>query len=97
MSFIKDFYILSSRLPESEKFGLKSQMRGAAVSIPCNIAEGYGRNSNKDFQRFLYIALGSIYELQTQILISFEQGFIDESIFNEVYEKTREHNPKMQI
>ena len=90
IALIKDIYLLSAELPDSEKYNLQSQMRRAAVSIPCNIAEGYGRNSNKDFQRFLFIALGSIFELQTQISISFELAYFNEEYFNKNYEKTRE-------
>ena len=90
IALIKDIYLLSAELPDSEKYNLQSQMRRAAVSIPCNIAEGYGRNSNKDFQRFLFIALGSIFELQTQISISFELAYFNEEYFNKNYEKPRE-------
>jgi four helix bundle protein len=90
MELVKDIYLLLSLYPDSEKFNLQTQIKRAAVSIPSNIAEGFGRNTNKDFQRFLYFSLGSIFEIQTQILISFEQGFIDKSSFQEIYEKTRE-------
>ncbi len=57
-------------MPGSERFGLTAQIRRAAVSIPSNIAEGAGRNSDKDFVRFLNIACGSLLELETQLLIS---------------------------
>lgn len=69
MILVKSIYEIIALLPENEKFGLRSQMCRAAVSIPSNIAEGCSRNSQKDFKRFLEIALGSAFELETQILI----------------------------
>lgn len=65
----KDIYILTSELPESEKYGLINQMRWAAVSVPSNIAEGCGRSTDKYFARFLGIAIGSISELETQLYL----------------------------
>jgi|TARA_R100000479_G_scaffold165038_1_gene104141 four helix bundle protein len=64
--------------PESENFGLVNQLRRASVSVPSNIAEGASRKSNKDFARFLEIAIGSCYEMETQIILSNDLGFIDE-------------------
>ena len=61
--------------PEDEKFGLIIQLKRAAVSIPSNIAEGYARNTPKDYLRFLIIALGSAYEVQTQLILSRTLGF----------------------
>ena len=60
----------TEKLPSKEKFGLVSQMNRCAVSIPSNIAEGAGRNSNKDYRYFLSISLGSAFELETQLLLS---------------------------
>jgi four helix bundle protein len=65
-----DVYKATANFPSEEKYGLTSQARRSAVSIPSNIAEGAGRNSNKDFNNFLGIANGSSYELQTQLVIS---------------------------
>ena len=59
-------------------------MRRASVSVPSNIAEGCSRNSNKDFSRFLEIAIGSIYEIETQLLISFDLGYIDQLKLDEL-------------
>ena len=78
-SFCKDIYLLTSKFPEDEKYGLVSQLRRASVSIPSNIAEGCSRTSNKDFSRFLVIALGSCYEVETQLLLSYDLGFISKT------------------
>jgi four helix bundle protein len=69
MILVKSIYEIIALLPENERFGLRNQMSRAAVSIPSNIAEGSSRKSQKDFRRFLEIALGSAFELETQILI----------------------------
>jgi four helix bundle protein len=63
-------YRVTKGFPREEIYGFTSQMRRAALSIPCNIAEGYGRNTTPDYLRSLYIAYGSICELETQILLS---------------------------
>ena len=69
MQLVKEVYTLVKTLPKEEQFALSDQMRRAVVSIPSNIAEGYGRNSTNDYIRFLNIARGSKYELDTQIQI----------------------------
>tara|TARA_R110000868_G_scaffold186622_2_gene429070 strand:+ start:215 stop:562 length:348 start_codon:yes stop_codon:yes gene_type:complete len=72
----KSVYLLSNELPDEEKFGLISQIKRCAVSIPSNIAEGAGRNSQKEFKHFLSIANGSTYELQTQLILLVELNLI---------------------
>ncbi|MBD0824284.1 four helix bundle protein [Aestuariibaculum marinum] len=79
MDLVEQVYQLTSILPEEEKFGLKSQIQRSAVSIPSNIAEGAGRNSDKEFKRFLEISNGSINELMTQLKISVRVGYIPEN------------------
>ncbi|WP_036385347.1 four helix bundle protein [Muricauda sp. MAR_2010_75] len=76
--FCSDIYKITGSFPETEKFGISNQLRRAAVSIPSNISEGCSRKSNKDFSRFLEIALGSMYEVETQLLISNDLGFLSD-------------------
>ena len=75
--FVTQMYRMTAQFPSEERFGLVSQMRHAAVSIPSNIAEGAARNTRKEFTNFLYIAQGSASELETQMFISRELGFVD--------------------
>lgn len=74
----KEVYLLTETLPDEEKFGLKSQIRRCAISIPSNIAEGAGRNHPNEFIQFLGIASGSTYELETQLILLIELNFISE-------------------
>ena len=76
MDLAQDIYALAEHFPVRETYGIISQMTRAAVSVPSNIAEGAGR-SDKDFAHFLSIALGSLYELNTQIVLSERIGYID--------------------
>ncbi|MCZ6674295.1 MAG: four helix bundle protein [Verrucomicrobia bacterium] len=76
----KEIYLITKRFPEDEKYGLTSQIRRAAVSVPSNIAEGANRGSTKEFIRFLYIAIGSSAELESQLLLVEELGFLNKSI-----------------
>jgi len=77
METTKQVYLLLEKFPSSEKFGLISQISRCAVSVPSNIAEGSSRSSNKEFAHFLSIALGSLFELETQLLLAIELGIID--------------------
>ena len=76
IQLVKEIYELTKKIPDSEKYGLISQMRRCAVSIPSNIAEGSARNSDKEFIQFLYYSLGSTSELETQLIISIELNYI---------------------
>ncbi len=76
MALAKQIYQVTSRMPDSEKFGLTAQMRRATVSIPSNIAEGHGRESRADYIRFLKIARGSLMELQTQMILTEQLQFV---------------------
>jgi four helix bundle protein len=76
--FCSKIYLVTANFPNEEKFGLTNQLRRASISIPSNIAEGSSRHSNKDFSRFLEIAIGSAYEVETQLLISTDLGFIND-------------------
>ena len=84
----RKIYEVTSTFPANEKFGIVSQMTRAAVSIPSNIAEGAGRGSQKDFANFLSIAIGSIFELHTQIVICEQIGYIDNEIAQELDKQT---------
>ena len=72
-----EIYKITKTFPNEERYGLTSQIRRAAVFVPSNIAEGYGRRTTPEYIRFLYIAYGSICELETQILLSSDLGYIE--------------------
>ena len=78
-----------------ERFGLSSQIRRSSISIPSNIAEGYGRNSTKDYIRFLQISKGSLYELQTQLEISYRLKYIDTE-FDRIYQISQQIDAMLQ-
>ncbi len=83
-AFVKEIYIITRDFPNEEKYGLMSQMRRCAVSIPSNIAEGYGRQFKKETLQFLHISRGSLYELETQIYIAYDLSFISEEKLNKL-------------
>jgi four helix bundle protein len=79
MDFVEEVYKLTDRMPKSELYGLTSQIRRSAVSVPSNIAEGAARNYDKEFLQFLYISLGSVAELETQLLLAERLKFIPQA------------------
>jgi len=90
MVLVTEVYEISKKFPKEELYGLTSQIRRCAISLPSNIAEGYGRNSTNDYIHFLRIASGSLYELQTQMEISLNLQYIDSREFENLYELSRE-------
>ena len=76
-------YQLVKSFPKEEIYALTSQLKRASVSIPSNIAEGYGRNSDKSFSHFLDISRGSLFEIETQLIIAKELGFISDDFLNQ--------------
>jgi four helix bundle protein len=81
ISLSKNIYVLTNQFPDKERFGLISQLQRAAVSIASNIAEGSSRRSETDFARFLEISQGSAFEIETQLTIAKEIGYIKEDQF----------------
>lgn len=81
VDLVAEIYKVTDRFPDREKYGLSSQMRRAAVSIPSNIAEGRSRSTKKDFVNFLHVALGSSTELETQLIIGQRLTYIQNSDF----------------
>ena len=85
MSLTKNIYQITGSFPHEERFGLTSQLRRAAVSVPSNIAEGYARASTKDYIHFLSIARGSIAEIETQLYISKDLEYVQEESLENVF------------
>lgn len=85
INLVKQVYLIISDLPKDEKFGLSSQIKRCAISIPSNISEGAGRNSKNEFIHFLSIANGSSYELKTQLILTKELNLINEKQINELF------------
>jgi len=90
MQLVTQVYKIIKMLPKEEIYGLSAQIRRSSVSIPSNIAEGYGRNSTNDYIRFLQIASGSLYELQTQLEICRNLKYLSDADFEGIYESSTE-------
>lgn len=90
MALAKAMYVITAGFPRQEIYGITSQMRRAAVSVPSNIAEGSQRGSNKDFANFIGIAKGSLAELETQFILARDIGYIDEKSFQATVELMQE-------
>ncbi|WP_417785326.1 four helix bundle protein [Tenacibaculum sp.] len=86
IEIVKQVYNLSEKLPLEEKFGLKSQITRAVISIPSNIAEGSSRNSEIEFKRFLEISMGSLFEVETQLVIVEKLGFVSSEELRFIFE-----------
>ena len=89
MELVLEVYKATKTYPREELFGLASQMRRAVVSIPSNIAEGYGRIHTHETERFLSIALGSACELETQLILSNDLGYISTELAQQLCDKTQ--------
>jgi four helix bundle protein len=90
MDLVEEVYISTKGFPREEVYGLTSQLRRAAVSIPSNIAEGQGRRTTADFMRHLSIAYGSLLELETQVLIATRLSYLAQEKGNDVIDKAGE-------
>jgi len=86
-AFVKQVYLLSSSFPSEELYALTNQVRRCSVSIPSNIAEGLGRQSNKETIHFLFIAKGSMYELETQLFLAFDLNYISKEELKSIMEQ----------
>ena len=87
MSLAKDIFALTRKFPTEEKYGLISQLNRAVVSVPSNIAEGAGRDSQKEFNQFLNISLGSSFEIETQLILANEFNYISKEELQTLTEK----------
>ena len=86
-NLVKLVYLLTQTFPKEEMYGLTNQIRRSSVSVPSNIAEGIGRNSNKETIQFLFIAKGSLNEVETQLYLAFDVEYIKEEELKEILEK----------
>ena len=90
MDLVESVYVTTKRYPKEETYGLTSQTRRSAVSVPSNIAEGQGRGSTRDFVRFLTFARGSLCELETQLRLGSRLHYVDESAVDSLLKQSAE-------
>jgi four helix bundle protein len=95
ISLVKETYLLIDQLPSNEKYGLKSQMSRAAVSIPANIAEGCSRSSEIEFKRYLEMSIGSSFELETDLVVVQVMEFVDVERVNKLILKYNQLQQKI--
>ena len=81
---VREVYLMTEYFPDEEKYGLRSQLRRSGISVASNIAEGYGRGSGPDYLRFLRIARGSLFEIETQLILSSDLGLLTQETHDEM-------------
>ena len=97
MTLAEEIYYVTNSFPVKEQFALTSQLRRAAISVPSNIAEGYGRNTSKNYLQFLFISKGSLFELETQIELSRRLKYISDEVYNGIEEKIIEISKMLYV
>ena len=95
IDLVTDIYRVTKSFPSTEQYGLTSQIRRCSVSVPSNIAEGAGRHYDKEYIQFLYISLGSLSELETQLIIACNLSYVDKIQFNALDNKISEIRGKI--
>ncbi len=89
-TLVKDVYTLSQPFPETERWGLTSQLRRAIISVPSNIAEGHSRSGTNDYIRFLSIAIGSLAEVETQLILACDLGYSSDAETSSILDSVAE-------
>ncbi|EKT3957037.1 four helix bundle protein [Flavobacterium psychrophilum] len=89
MALVTEVYQMTNTFPKEEIYGLTSQIRRSTISVPSNIAEGYERDGNKDYLKFLNIGISSLFEMQTQFEIAYNLKYINEIQFNKINEESK--------
>lgn len=89
-ALVKQVYVLSATFPKEELYGLTSQLRRAVISVPSNIAEGHSRSGTKDFIQFISVSIGSLAEVETQILLASDLGYVQENEIGKIISNIHE-------